>query len=329
MSTDLALLEDQLRPMTPHFGEALQGSGLAPEKLIRTILVSMERTPTLLQCTRPSVIQSAMTAAVLGLEADGVLGQFFMVPFKGKAQPIIGYKGFATLAGRSGFTINGGVYREGDEFEYEEGSAGYVRHRRRLGGGRDRRILAAWATASRPAHAPIVSVLDLDDLLFIKGRSPGAKRSESPWNDPEIGFPAMCEKSAKRRLARSLPLNLMVTAAAMEEAHEEQGKHAWLDPKKGLIVDGEAQQVGDRQPESEPLGRIEAPRFVIHKGKRDVACATIEEWRGRMILAMESISPGENLERFWDLNAAEVDRLSDEHPQHAKAVGEAYEKRRR
>ena len=41
------------------------------------------------------------------LEVDGVTGQAFLIPFKGRAQLVIGYKGFNTLAARSGLTVTG------------------------------------------------------------------------------------------------------------------------------------------------------------------------------------------------------------------------------
>jgi hypothetical protein len=49
----------------------------------------------------------------------------------------------------------------------------------------------------------------------------------------------MCEKTAKRRLGRSLPLNIMTAAARMDEAVEEQGLNAWISPDKGVIIEGE------------------------------------------------------------------------------------------
>jgi recombination protein RecT len=88
----------------------------------------------LLQCTPISVIQAATTGAVLGLEADGATGQGYLVPFRRKgrgrfAQWLTGYKGYNTLAARVGLTINGDVVREGDFFDWEKGSAGFVRHK--------------------------------------------------------------------------------------------------------------------------------------------------------------------------------------------------------
>lgn len=322
MANDLELIERQLEPMTPIFAQALAGSNLAPEKLVRTVLISLERTPTLLGCTRPSIMQCAMTAAVLGLEADGALGQFYMVPFGGKAQSIIGYRGWATLAGRSGFTTNGAVVREGDQFEFELGSEGFVRHRPQLGGGRGRRIIGSWATATKPGHSPIVQVLDIDELMFVKGRSPGARKSDSPWNDAEIGFAAMCEKTAKRRLARSLPINLYVAAAMMDEIHEEAGKHTYLDRDKGLVIDGEAQPIGGDKPQPE-LSSLNRPAFILHARGREVPFDTIERWRSSMIEAINAIGHG-NVNAFRELNQPTMDEYRGRHRDHVEAVEAAF-----
>lgn len=235
---ELVVLEKQFEPLAPRFEQVLP-PGLPVERLIRTVLVSCERTPKLYtDCDRQSLFNAAMTAAVLGLEVDGATGQAFLIPFKNKAQLVIGYKGFNTLAARSGITITGGVVREGDEFDFDEGE-GWVKHKRKLGGEDKRRIVGAWAKASAHERPPVVKVLSIDELMSVKKKSPGARRDDSPWNDPQIGFPAMCEKTAKRRLARSMPLNVMQTAARMDEAFDEQGAHAWIQPDKGLMIEGE------------------------------------------------------------------------------------------
>src|SRR5689334_8691698 len=101
---------------------------MSPERLVRTVLISVERTPKLRECSMESVVMAATTFAVLGLEVDGVTGQGFLLPFKGKVQPVTGYKGYNTLGHRAGLTITGGLYREGDEFDYAEGSRAFVHH---------------------------------------------------------------------------------------------------------------------------------------------------------------------------------------------------------
>jgi recombination protein RecT len=251
MSTNaLTVLENQLKPLAPRFAEVL-GKTMPVERLIRTVVLSVERLPALMDCDRQSIFNAAMSAAVLGLEVDGVTGQGYLIPFKGKAQLVIGYKGYNTLAARSGLTVTGAVVREGDAFDYELGDKGFVRHKPKLGEP-GRRIVAAWAVAAAHDRPPIISVLSIDDINAIKAKSPGAKRSDSPWNDPSIGFPAMAEKSAKRRLARSMPLNVMQLAARMDEAFEEQGAAAHITPDKGLVIDGEFSPIADREPSRTP-----------------------------------------------------------------------------
>lgn len=258
MGSDIAVFEQQLRPLSPHFAEVL-GKTMPPERLIRTIVVSVERLPELLRCDRQSLFNAAMSAAVLGLEVDGVTGQAYLIPFGSKAQLVIGYKGYNTLAARSGITITGAVVREGDEFDYELGSAAFIRHRPKAGPAKDRRIIAAWACAQSMDRPAIPMVLTIDELLAVKEKSPGAKRRDSPWNDPAIGFPAMCEKTAKRRLARSMPLNVMHLAARMDEAVDEQGKSAWIDRDKGVVVDGEFTALPHTNTETPTADQLTAP----------------------------------------------------------------------
>jgi recombination protein RecT len=235
MSTAVTVFESQLRPLAPHFAQVLPPN-LPVERLMRTVVVSVERLPKLLDCDRQSLFNAAMSAACLGLEVDGVTGQAFLIPFKNRAQLVVGYKGYNTLAARAGITVTGAVVREGDAFEYDIGE-GWITHKPLLNN--KGRIIAAWAKAAHGTRPPVVTVLGIDDLMAVKAKSPGASRSDSPWNDTAIGFPAMCEKTAKRRLARSLPLSVMQMAARLDEAVDEQGRAAWVSPDRGVIVEGE------------------------------------------------------------------------------------------
>ncbi len=285
MSNALVALESQLTPLAPRFAQVL-GKTMPVERLIRTVMISVERLPALLECDRQSIFNSAMSAACLGLEVDGVTGQAYLIPFKGKAQLVIGYKGYNTLAARSGITITGAVVREGDTFEYELGSSAFVRHVPALGS--KGRIIAAWACATSKARPAVVSVLDIDELMAVKAKSPGARRSDSPWNDTAIGFPAMCEKTAKRRLARSLPLNIMQLAARLDEVVDEQGQSAWIGPDKNVVIEGEVipERAESRTPtvqELLPPGQDEADDLLAWDSKLATAAlmgaeALKEQW---------------------------------------------------
>lgn len=241
MGTQLAVVERELQARQPLFLDVLPPS-LPPARLFRTVMVSLERTPRLAECTQQSIVNAAMTAAVLGLEVDGVTGQGFLVPYGNVATFQIGYKGFNTLAARAGITINGGVVREGDDFDFKLGTDAYVNHRPLLNG-TGRKIVGAWATAEAKGRPAIVAVMSIDELLAIKDRSQGAKKKDSPWNDERgPGFAAMCEKTCKRRLARSLPLTVMTQAAALEDQHD-LGRAAYLAPGGDVQVVGESSTV--------------------------------------------------------------------------------------
>lgn len=266
MANELALLESQFAPLVPHFADVLAGI-MPPERLIRTVMVSAERTPKLLSCNRQSLFNAAMSAAVLGLEVDGVTGQAFLIPFGDRAQLVIGYKGFNTLAARAGITITGEVVREGDDFDFNEGE-GWVTHKRSLAPAAGRRIIAAWAKAAAQGRPPIVAVMGIADIEAVKARSQGAKKSDSPWNDPVIGFPAMASKTVKRRLARSTPLSVFQLAASLDEAVEERGLHAFIAPDRTLRIEGEA--ISDREPNRTPTMKeltISAPPVAEKAGE--------------------------------------------------------------
>src|SRR5262245_5138827 len=312
-STDLVVLDQQLTPLVPRFAEVL-GTRMPVERLVQTVKVSCERNPRLLECDRQSLFNAAMTAAVLALEVDGVTGQAHMVPFKDKAQLIIGYRGWNTLAARSGYTITGAVVREGDEFEYELGTRVYLRHRPK--GDTKYRITHAWATATSNTLPPIISVLTIDEVMAVKARAPGAKKSDSPWNDPTVGFVAMAEKTAKRRLARSLPLNLYRAATRLDEAVFDEDRTAWIDPARGLQIEGEAPALVQVEPSPTPsMEEIMHPPRTRHPDSGgsgslgDIPVSQSTEAAGRMTIeamAKEAAMRGRDVfQTFWNARTPE------------------------
>ena len=266
MANSTEVVEYNLKQVTPRLTKALGGI-MPAERLIQTILVSCERTPKLLSCTPQSILNGAMTFAILGLPVDGVTGQGFLLPFGTVAQPLVGYKGYNTLAARSGITITAGTVREGDEFDYEKGSSPFVRHKPTLDN--SGRIIAFWACATANDRPPVVEILSLGDVEAIMAKSAAVKnnKTDSPWFDPLVGFPAMGEKSARRRLCRSTPLNInapqLHLAARLEEAFDEQGKLSWIEPERGVVLEGETRSPLPRRNNDTPTTQqLTGPRVT-------------------------------------------------------------------
>jgi phage RecT family recombinase len=284
LPNELVEIETQLQPLLPRFQDVLRGvSPLTAQALVRSILISCELTPRIVEADRQSLFNAAMTAACLGLPCDGVTGQACLVPFNNRqkrklmVQLIIGYRGYNTLGARSGLTITGAVVREHDHFEYDLGSNG-VSHQPDFRHS-NAPIYAAWAKAAHATRPPVLVVLSLADILAIKDRSPNGQ--EPPWADPKIGFPAMAEKSAKRRLSRSLPLNVMQTAAQLDQAYEEMHRAAWITPERGLMIEAAdvapqpaaASLTLDRDPPRVSREITLAERLVDYRKKLDTSHA--------------------------------------------------------
>lgn len=307
--SDLVVFQKQLDPLAPMLERALAGSNVRVERFVQSVLCSVERLPVLLECNRQSLFNAAMSAACLALPVDGVTGQSFIVPFKGKAQLIIGFMGYNSLAARGSYAIVGDIVREGDVFEIDKPN-GVVIHRAIPNG--KGRVIAAWARA-RSNHLPaIAEVVYLDELLATRQRSPTSKRTDSPWNDNEIGWPAMCGKTAKRRLKRSMPLGELPQfsmAAAMDEAVEERGLHAWITPDRGVVLEAEAVPDEQKPPPS----------------ATDLVRGALDERANKLESALKSAKTREKAESVWNVNTELREELRKDRPTRLDELTRTYE----
>ncbi len=307
--------EKQLDQLSPQFAEVLVGDILRPERLIRTMVVSVERNPRLLSTSRTSLFASAMSAAVLNLEVDGLTGQAFLVPFGKECQLVIGYKGFNTLAARSGVSIAGGVVREGDAFDYELGSAPFVRHKPALEAKRERRILAAWSVATHKARPPVATVIPYDEIVAIMNRAPAVKAGvQTPWKDHAgPGHEAMVEKTAKRRLARSIPFAAAPSyglGAALDETFEERGLAAHVGADR-LIHTGSGETVDPWQASPTPQ-QLAGPEPSGSTGEEEGGDTPLppplSDFRRYAENKIEEAATSEDLAAWWNEPAQKAQR---------------------
>lgn len=190
---------------------------LSPERMLRVSALALQRTPKLADCDRLSLLGSLMTCGSLGLEPNTPLGHAYLIPFKETCTLIIGYKGFVDLARRSGHisTVHADIVYQGDQFDFEYGTNGRLRHV--PSGNRDGEWLYAYAFARMKDGGEQYEVMTRAEVLRIRNSSQGYQRdkAKSPWTLHE---PEMAKKTALRRLAKWLPLSIeFATAAALDE----------------------------------------------------------------------------------------------------------------
>jgi len=176
---------------------------MAPQRFNQIVISLCAQNPYLLECQPISLISAVLQCAALALSPESSMGQFYFLPFKGKVQGVPGYKGLANLAWRSDAiaSLSMQVVRNGDDFEYELGSAPFIRHKPRAL--LKEPILFAYATAKPIGGENMFEVLTVEEVDAIMARSPSASRGFSPW---KTDYAAMAKKTAFRRLAKLLPL---------------------------------------------------------------------------------------------------------------------------
>lgn len=250
--------KSNLQKCTEQFAAVLPPH-LPVEKLQQTVINAVMLNPALQKADATSIMQSAMTAAVLGLEVDNVTGQGYIVPYKGKAQFIPGYRGYITLANNAGYKLQGFVVRENDKFSYSLGLKPTLEHMPAPGGPDQRgAILYAYATATGPDKSPLFKVLHVSEVNKIRDESSGYKAYvqgkiyKTPWAD---SYDAMATKTAIRALAPQLPL-IVQRAAAVESAYE-RGEHAYIKSDDAVTIDGTM---------TEPTGERDQPDLTEQLG---------------------------------------------------------------
>jgi phage RecT family recombinase len=327
MGTELAVLEAELKPRRASFAALLAPyPELPPSRLERSVLMAYENNVTLRECALNDIINCAQTAACLGLTVDGVSGQAWILPFNDRksgrmrAQLIPGYRGYATIGARSRLSINAELVRQGDSFNYERGTKGYLRHKPKLGGEQERAIEAAWATAEAYDRPSVWTVMSIDVIRGIRDRSPGFRSGGGAWRSD---FGAMARKTPIRDLARFMPMSTFTLTAHMENLHEHHGVPVNITPDGELLVEA-ALTPHEADARNIPnLGEINAPpKLIIRKEHSSVPCSSIADWRGKMLMAVEAL-PAEALQKFLALNAEPLAEYARGYPGDVAVVKEA------
>ena len=91
-------------------------TGKNPAAFTSALLAVVNGNEKLQECEPKSILSAAVCAASLNLQIDPSQGQAYLVPFKGKAQLQIGFRGYVQLALRTGQykKLHAGVIREGE-----------------------------------------------------------------------------------------------------------------------------------------------------------------------------------------------------------------------
>jgi recombination protein RecT len=126
--TPLAKFSGFLEKLKPQMKLALP-KHMNADRMARLALTQFSTNPKLQECDPMSIAGAIITASQLGLEI-GVNGHAYLIPYKGRATLVPGWRGLVDLANRSGrATVWTGAVFDGDEFDYALGDTPFVKHR--------------------------------------------------------------------------------------------------------------------------------------------------------------------------------------------------------
>jgi recombination protein RecT len=230
---------------------------LTPERMVQIVLVEGNRNPKLRECTPGSLAASVMLASELGLEPSGPLGKFYLIPrkmavkgpdgrtipgkFEMQCTPLVGYKGLAELAYRTGelARLNAGVVYTAElasgaftaTLEPPEIRHAFTPHPFNRD---DDEIALAYATAETKDGARAQVILTRSQIEDRRARSQAS--GSGPW---VTDYAAQCRKTALRALLTGglVPLSAEARLARALEAEHEDNIARLMPPEERADVD--------------------------------------------------------------------------------------------
>lgn len=231
----------ELKAYLPRFAAVLP-KHISADRFVRVCLSALNQNPKLLECDSYSLLQSALTAAQLGLEPDANLGQAYFVPFKDnkagitRCQLIPGYKGYLALARNSGevSSISARVVYANDIFELEFGLDEKLVHKPSLVDiGQEKKeqpITHVYCVIRFKDGSHHIEVMTFQEVEGIRLRSKMA--NSGPW---VTDWAEMAKKTVIRRASKFMPLS--VQKAATIENNAMAGNWGQLDDHGDVVID--------------------------------------------------------------------------------------------
>ncbi len=205
---------------------------MTPDRMTRLALGCIKRNPKLAQSDPMAFLGAIMQACSVGLEIDTPLGHCYMVPHKGKASLIIGYKGMIELAYRSQSVaqVTSHVVFENDVFAIEYGTEEKIKHVPCIDGDERGKAIGAYAVVSLKSGGKIQRFLPIKEILSARP----SHWQKTPWGDKnEHVVHEMYMKTALRRTLKTSPQSTELAKAVHHDEMQASGHIAKFNRELG------------------------------------------------------------------------------------------------
>ena len=246
--------------MAPGIAKALPAM-IGRDRFIRAAMSAISNTPALADCTQDSFLGALMSSAQLGLEPNTPLAQAYLIPYAGKVQFQIGYKGMIELARRAGITIQTHEIKERDQFEYEYGLEPKLKHVPAFG---DRGQTIGYYCVWRGKDGQFGMEVSTKEEITKFAKEKSQAFSKGPW---KTDFDAMAKKTVIKQALKYAPISVELDGAV---AADEGVKNVTpdqvltdsfdvtlvpsenVDDETGEVIDAEVVKKQQQEPAAEP-----------------------------------------------------------------------------
>jgi recombination protein RecT len=251
---------------------------IKPERMIQLALTMIKGSTSLMKCSPISLMACVLESAQLGLELDRILGHAYIVPFKGEATLIIGYRGFAHLMYQTGVVsaISAEIVRPKDKFFRTLGTNRGLHHEPAKIPEQDDPDfwVGAYAVAHMLTGTTEFEYMERSKIESSRNRSRSyqawlREKKDSPWiTDTE----EMWRKTPVRRLAKRMPVSTtdkrdtLLRAVMLDEYGERKG--LLVPTESGFQMLPEPEREAPIEPTTELEQQLQESIDIVDAGKK-------------------------------------------------------------
>ena len=191
----------------------LNNNSLHFEKLARSFAWEINTNDKLKSCSQISMVQAFYKCCEYGLDPASSLGQAWMIPYAGKIDFQIGYRGWLKLLFSNPLVANVYSYNvyENDDFNYELGMNPNIKHVPSKEKQTKEQLIASYGIVKLKNGEAQIRICFREEIDESMVASRGSHKADSPWRTQ---FEAMALVVPIRKMGKNLGLPLKVEAYA-------------------------------------------------------------------------------------------------------------------
>lgn len=205
---------------------AMMPQHFTEERFAALVVSAAAKDSNIFACSGTSILNAIYQAASLGLEINAATGEAYLIPYKGTAQLVPGYKGLVKLAIQSGevSAIEARLVYEGERERFKPfyGTDSRIEHEPDFTVERSpEKVIFAYAVAKMQRGGTTFEVMTRNQLEAIRLRAASGNSTKSPWNTDRE---EMYRKTVTRRLSKYLPMSPQLSEALELSDRAETGE---------------------------------------------------------------------------------------------------------